>query len=240
MEPVDKKIIDGIYQFLEDTKPLYPEIAVRIKIYPEEGQKVRFSGFRNVTAPHYLVLYTEKKERSERNAGYLIQQIALYLTGRGVGSCCQGMVKKQDRKLMEDGFVCAMVMAFGYPKTSGKVAEKGTASRRRSLEELCVFKNQPKAPVHELLEAARLAPSSFNSQPWRFVVYENRFHIFSKKPAGARLGLDSYHDFNFGILLANICEAAEELWIDVDLIRLENMEHMEFPNNQYVISVLLK
>lgn len=235
MEPVDDTIIDGIFKFLEESEPLFPEIKITARIYPSQGQKVRFSGFANVSAPHYLVLYTEKKEKSEMNAGYVMQQAALYLTSRGVGTCYQGMAKKRDVKLEEEGFACAMVMAFGYAKNPGKNRE----ARRLSMEELCAVKNQPKAHTRELLEAARLAPSSFNSQPWRFVVYENRFHVFSRKPVGGRHLLDSHDEFNFGVMLANVMEAAEELWIDVELIKLDNMTHIELPNNQYVISVLL-
>lgn len=236
MEPVDDTIINGIFKFLEESEPLFPEIKITARIYPSQGQKVRFSGFSNVSAPHYLVLYTEKKEKSEMNAGYVMQQTALYLTSRGVGSCYQGMAKKRDANLEEEGLSCVMVMAFGYPKSPGKSRE----AKRLSLEELCAVKNQPKTHTRELLEAARLAPSSFNSQPWRFVVYENRFHIFSRKPVGGHRMLNGYDEFNFGVMLANVMEAAEELWIDVELIKLDNITHIELPNNQYVISVLLR
>lgn len=236
MEPVDDKVIDGIFSFLEESEPLFPEIGIRVRVYPAQGQKPKISGFSNVSAPHYLVIYTEKKEKSEMNAGYVMQQIALYLTSRGVGSCYQGMAKKRDPKLEGGGFSCAMVMAFGYPKNPGKKREP----RRLSMEELCALKNQPKIHTKELLEAARLAPSSFNSQPWRFVVYENHFHVFSRKPVGGRHRLNKHDEFNFGVMLANVMEAAEELWIDVELIKLNNITHIELPNNQYVISVILR
>ena len=49
-----------------------------------------------------------------------------------------------------------------------------------------------------------------------------------------------YTEFNFGVLFANVMVAAEELWVDVDLIRLGNITHMSLPNNQYVLSILLK
>lgn len=236
MEQVDSKVIEGIFKFLEETEPLFPEIGIRVRVYPAQGQKPKLSGFANVSAPHYLVIYSEEKEKSEMNAGYVMQQIALYLTSRGLGSCYQGMAKKHDAKMKEEGLACVMVMAFGYPKNPGKSRE----AKRLPMEELCAFKSQPKAHTRELIEAARLAPSSFNSQPWRFVVYENRFHIFSRKPVGGRHRLNSHDEFNFGVMLANVMEAAEELWIDVELIKLDNITHIDLPNNQYVISVILR
>ena len=59
-----------------------------------------------------------------------------------------------------------------------------------------------------ILEAARLAPSSMNSQPWRFVVYDNRIHIFSKKHSAEQL--KKWDEVNFGIMFANLMVAAEE------------------------------
>ena len=47
-------------------------------------------------------------------------------------------------------------------------------------------------------------------------------------------------EFDFGIMLANIMIAAEQLWVDVDLIRLDNITHMDLPNNRYVISIIMR
>ena len=79
-----------------------------------------------------------------------------------------------------------------------------------------------------------------NSQPWRFVVYENRVHVFSKQTVAHRRLLGKYNEFDFGIMLANIMIAAEQLWVDVDLIRLDNITHMDLPNNRYVISIIMR
>lgn len=45
---------------------------------------------------------------------------------------------------------------------------------------------------------------------------------------------------NFGIMFANMMVAAEELWLDVDLIRLGDISQKNFSNNQYVLSAILK
>ena len=49
-----------------------------------------------------------------------------------------------------------------------------------------------------------------------------------------------WEEVDFGILFANIMIAAEELWLDVDLIRLENLTQKSFPSSQYVISAVLR
>ena len=92
--------------------------------------------------------------------------------------------------------------------------------------------------MNQLLDAARMAPSSMNSQPWRFVVFDSRIHIFSKKHASDRLG--KWDELNFGIMFSHMMVVAEELWLDVDLIRLDELSQKNFPNNQYVLSAILR
>ena len=109
---------------------------------------------------------------------------------------------------------------------------------RMDLKDLCVYKEVPRQWMKQLLQAARLAPSSMNSQPWRFVVYDNRIHVFAKKHNMNHLG--KFEELNFGIMFSHLMVVAEELWLDVDLIRLEDITHKNFPNNQYVLSAILR
>lgn len=170
------------------------------------------------------------------NAGYIMQQISLYLFSKGVGSCFQGMGHLKG-EMPKEGMRCVILMAIGYPKVDmvrnqedAKGIHGRSLCRQRTSEKIC----------KEFLEVARLAPSAFNSQPWRFVVYENRVHVFSKQTVAHRRLLGKYNEFDFGIMLANIMIAAEQLWVDVDLIRLDNITHMDLPNNRYVISIIMR
>ena len=127
------------------------------------------------------------------------------------------------------------------PQTLDKIWEhtrRQSEAKRLPLEDLCVFKEVPRQWMTQMLEAARLSPSSMNSQPWRFVVYDNRIHIFSKKHSVEKLR--KWDEVNFGIMFANMMVAAEELWLDVDLIRLGDISQKNFSNNQYVLSAILK
>ena len=66
--------------------------------------------------------------------------------------------------------------------------------------------------MRQLLEAARLSPSSMNIQPWRFVVYDSKIHIYTKKHAAEDMSRYRLDELNFGIMFANMMTAAEE-WI---------------------------
>ena len=46
-----------------------------------------------VRAPHYICLYAQKKGNYLMNAGFLLQQINLYLSANNLASCWLGMAK---------------------------------------------------------------------------------------------------------------------------------------------------
>lgn len=221
-DKVETSILEGMIQFYHEMEPLFPGIETSIELIDTQGSKKaksRLGGIINVVAPYYLVIYTEDKERADMNAGYIMQQISLYLFSKGVGSCFQGMGHLKG-EMPKEGMRCVILMAIGYPKVD--MMRNQEDAKRESMEDLCAVKEPPRRFVKEFLEVARLAPSAFNSQPWRFVVYENRVHVFSKQTVAHRRLLGKYNEFDFGIMLANIMIAAEQLWVDVDLIRLDN------------------
>lgn len=238
-DKIEEEMLKGLVDFYHEMEPLFPGIQTSIEIVEAEDKKAKskLGGIRNVSAPYYLVIYTEDKEKADMNAGYIMQQLSLYLFGKGIGSCFQGMGYRKG-EMPAAGMRCIILMAFGYPKVD--MLRKSGDAKRLQIEELCACKEQPGRSLKELLEAARLAPSAMNGQPWRFVVYENRIHVFSKCPVVPRKLRGKFNEFDFGVMLANVMVAAEQLWIDIDLIKLDNITHMELSNNRYVISILMK
>ena len=236
MDALNTQIFEGLRKYYEDIKDLFGGIATELEVLDNrQGQYKRLSAFA-VKAPYYLALYSEEKDRAQMNAGYLMEQLVLYLCSKGIGTCFVGsllvkhsMLRKGDKKLM-------VLVAFG--KSRGSHTRRPIDAKRLELKELCVYKEVPRQWMKQLLEAARLAPSSMNSQPWRFVVYDNRIHVFAKKHNMNHLG--KFEELNFGIMFSHLMVVAEELWLDVDLIRLEDITHKNFPNNQYILSAILR
>lgn len=235
-EAVSGKTIESIRKFYQEMEGLFGGIETELVILENRKEKRSFMGFASVKAPYYLALYTSNQEKCMMNAGYVMQQLALYLCSRGLGSCFVGMNVLRPRLRKRGDKILACLLAFG--KSKGSYTRKPVDARRQDLKELCIFKEKPRLWMTQLLEAARLAPSSMNSQPWRFVVYDNRIHIFSKKYSVEKL--KKWDEVNFGIMFANMMVVAEELWLDVDLIRLGDISQKNFPNNQYVLSAILK
>ena len=237
MEPLNQNILSGIFAFMDQMEPLFPGIKIKLEIVENLEKKRQMKGLFLINAPYYLLIYSEDKERAWLIAGYIMEQLSLYLVTKGVGSCFLGMSKKKN-DVPEEGMKYILALAFGKP--AGPLLRQGYAARRLPLDELCVYKERPRTWVKEILEAARLAPSSINQQPWRFVVYENRVHVFVKKPSPLRAMTPGLTEFDMGVMLANVNVAADEIWVDLDLIKLDNITHKTLPNNQYLLSILLR
>lgn len=236
-EALDNKILNDILAFAEELEPIFPGIGIHLEIIDNVTKRSRVGGIVNLSAPYYLAIYSEAKEKRDLNAGYIMQHISLYMSTKGIGSCFLGMAKRKEKKI-EEGYEYVITLAFGLPK--GTLIRHDYDAKRQSLDELCAYKERPKSWVREILETARLAPSSYNSQPWRFVAYENRIHVFSKRPVVQNGTFGKFTELNLGIMFANVMIAAEEIWVDLDLIRLNNITHKSLSNNQYVLSILLK
>lgn len=238
-DPISEEVMDQIRQYFRELPGLFGNIRTDIAILDNRHGQHRAMGLFGIRAPYYLAFYTEDAPRSQMNIGYLMQQMALYLCTKEYGSCFMGRVRvKRELQTRGEGMRLAGILAFG--KSREPLLRRRTEMKRLSIDELCVFKEVPRQWMKQLLEAARSAPSAANAQPWRFVVYDNRIHIFTKKHRVDRLNHYQYEEMDFGGMLAHIMIAAEELWLDVDLIRLDNVSQKNFPNNQYVLSAILK
>ena len=204
--------LDKIWEHYKEMPALFSGIGVDMAILDNRKGQERMLSMFSVKAPYYMAFYSEESERYLMNVGYIMEQMVLYLCSIGLGTCFIGSNRVKKAELEKNG--------------------------KRLVEDLCVFKEVPRQWMTQMLEAARLSPSSMNSQPWRFVVYDNRIHIFSKKHSVEKLR--KWDEVNFGIMFANMMVAAEELWLDVDLIRLGDISQKNFSNNQYVLSAILK
>ena len=186
-------------------------------------------------APYYIGVYTDGNRKSEINAGYVLQQVVIYLTAIGIATCYQAnntVFREKDSM----GHEMTLSLAFGYP-SSDMYRSKHEINRVKT-DKICFYKEKPNSEVAELIELGRISPSAYNVQPWRFVVYSNRIHVFLKKSKVKRFTKMEY--VNMGIMLANMVIGAEEKWIDIDLKDVEEIREKVLGNNEYLITVLNK
>ena len=240
---VSEKLREQLLAFAGKASPLNDRIAVAFEMIDNREKKADIKGLWKVDAPWYLALYSEPAEGFERNGGYLMEQIVLYMTTKGLGTCYLGgsTVKKK----RTDGKRLVMIIAFGYPE--GKLCRESSLAKRLPLSELCVFKEEVRETMKTVLKAARLAPSAFNSQPWRFIVYSDRIYVFSKKETGLFRGLKGLapqagtgRDFSIGVMLSHIMLAAEELWLELETATEEQSASKVYKNGTYVATLTIR
>ena len=202
-EKLSGEELKEITDFLKQTKELYPEINYEAKIVNSESVKSLLP----IKAPHYLQFFSEEKEGYLLNAGFILQQLDLYLSSKGLGSCWFGMAKPKKEIIAESDLEYVITLVFGKP-------EEKEASQRDSIED---FDRKPLSEIKEgnqhydLLEAARLAPSATNGQPWYFIAESDQIHLYQLEPNFIKkFFYEKMNKIDMGIALAHLWLAAEE------------------------------
>lgn len=235
-EKICSEDIEKIRRNFNNVKGIFENIRTEMVFLDNTEGKYIKKGLLGRAAPYYLVFYSEEAPRYLMNIGSLMQQMALYICTKGYGSGYVTKLRIPEKLKKHGSLVYAGMLEFGVAK--GDYIRKKTEVDRLHMNELCIFSEQPKQWVRQLLEAARYAPSYLNDQPWRFLVSRDRIHILAKNHKSEQM--IKWTEKNVGILLANIMVAAEVLWLDVDFIRLEDFTQKNFPRAAYVLSAILK
>lgn len=231
-EEIPPEVLEELRRYFSNIQNLFMGTETELKII-ENVQKPKKIGIMGIKAPYYLALYSLDTNKSMMNAGFLMEQLCLLLWARGYGSCCLGRLKADKNHISHNGKQLMMTAAFG------KIKKECIFEKQFIImpEDFSVIKEEPSRAVMQLLEAALKTPCHEKKQPWRFVVYENRIHIFGRKKKKGRL--EGIRDFHVGLMLSHMMIAAEELWLDVDFIRLENISQKTFEKYEYVLSAVL-
>lgn len=236
-KPIEESALDNIFKFKDEITPIYPDILYDIECTGTLGDSWgKTKGLFSVKAPYYLSYLSEEKKGHHLNAGYTMELISLYLSAKGIGSCFQGGLKVVEESY--EDMKEQVVLSFGYPVHYPHRVE-GSA-KRMPLSKSCVFKEEPNKNITSILKAAALAPSSLNNQPWRFVVYNNRIHVFLKRSNVASLILNRWQEVDIGCALAHMMVAAEELWMNIEFKEIPSIADQFFKNYEYMISLLIK
>lgn len=237
MKSIEQAMLDGIFRFANDLPMLFDDIHVEYKIIENVSTNHAVKGLFHVKAPYYLIIASEKSSGYLLNAGYIMQQISLYMTAKGLGSCFQGGVKP-NKEIME-GLKYDYVLTLAFGESESEIYRPADKARRLPEEDVAIYKEDVNKNIKNVIKAGRLAPSSMNSQSWRFVIYKSRIHIFCKKNVFLSSVLRETKLIDIGICLANMLVTTEELWIDCKTVRLDNISNIAFKKNDYIISLKL-
>ena len=187
-EPVNLDLID---EFMSNVKPLNEDIKYRYEFLKqnEVSSKMHFK------APYYLAIYSEIKENYMVNAGFIFQQLCLYLQSQGIGSCWLGLgsPKKKDSEFV-------ILISFGKSDDMTRTLDE---FKRNNLSKIS-------DEVDKSLIPAQLAPSAMNSQPWYFKHTVDGFDVYQvKQNIIKRQLLKRWNPIDMGIAISHMYIANE-------------------------------
>jgi len=182
-DDIEENVLNKIKGFIDNVIPLFEHVGYEIKILGK-GEVT------NNWAPRYIAIYSEKKNGYLLNAGYLLQQVDLYVQSIGLGSCWIGLARPHPTK-NKYGFI--IMLSVGYP-LEDKKRELGEF-KRKELKEITNFEDA------EIMEPVRLAPSADNSQPWYYLKTNESIDLYRNKKGFHALALNHWNQLDMGISL---------------------------------------
>lgn len=196
MTPLDSNILEEVKEHAAQVQPLVQNVRYELSYLGTQDVK----NILPIKAPHYICIYSEKKDNYLMNAGYVLQQIDLYLSANNMGSCWLGMAKPtKEIPRVKDGLEFVIMLAFG--NATEKVHRESVKEfRRKSFSEISDI-----PALSESLEPVRLAPSASNTQTWFFtgtpdeiIVCREKLNII-KEPLYGRM-----NQIDIGIALCHL------------------------------------
>ncbi|NHJ12710.1 MAG: nitroreductase [Candidatus Thorarchaeota archaeon] len=217
--------IDTLDEFEMTVDAYRPLPGVRAVLIRNPAEKV-FRGLirsfiKVIDAPHYVAFVADKEEPHVQEAsGYTGEGIILDATSRGMNTCWVGGFFRAEvvEGQVELG-VCEQVIGvtpIGYAKEeSRRIGLLARKRKRKPIESIVNVEDRtPPEWVAQALEAARLAPSAANRQPWEFAVKERQV-ILSTKGRSPGIGISKRLDCGIAMLhfeLGALVNGVEGQW----------------------------
>ena len=247
-EPLKNEHIVQIKQFINQLQTPFEEKA-RIELLQVESNKkpIKLGTYGMIKgACDYLALVYEESPFAETAAGYMFEEVLLFCTGLGLGTCwLGGSFNRSDFKKqlqLKSNEKLRIVSPVGYPSDKKRFVDKYIAKAdknhvsRKPFGEI-FFDKYFENPLTEAnaetlltpLEMVRIAPSASNKQEWRALLDDKVLHFYKKKYM-------NFESIDMGIALCHFELTCKDLGIDGKFEVLE-----DFPANnkiKYVISWL--
>ena len=180
---ISSKELRDIERAFKTFKPLIKDIKTAIKIVPAKGPGLKRD------AEYCILLYSEKKDNSLINIGYLGEQLDLYLASKNIGALWFGFGRPKVKVLDDLHFV--IMIAIGKIVDPTQFRTKKSERKRLSVEEIW------KGETLGIAEVARLAPSACNSQPWRVENKDGVITVYRHNKTSNFLKIAAFIAFNY-------------------------------------------
>jgi hypothetical protein len=154
-EPLDADTLAALKSLLAQTEQL-PEQNARFEI-------VTADALNGTKASYAILAFCDDSDVAYANVGYVLQKVDLYLQSIGLGSGWTGMAQPKEK--LQDFCIALVFGKANQPERAGAAD----------------FKRLPIAKIsnadNAIAQAARLAPSAINSQPWQLHFEEGKVTV---------------------------------------------------------------
>lgn len=203
------EVTSRIQKVCDEFRPFPGSRAVLVR---EPGERV-FKGavselFYKVTETPLYVAFIGDMYVPEVQAatGYLGEGIILEATALGLNTCWVGGFYRPEEVIkqinLNTGEQVLGITPIGYSmEEKDRVGVSSKQYRRRTLSKLIMRGDVKEKWVKTALEAARIAPSAGNRQPWRFSVDDDSITVSSDSK---RRGFGISSELNCGIVMLHI------------------------------------
>lgn len=184
-------------EYMNSSKKLLPKLDIDFKVYNkrEVYQKLdKIAGYNGymVEAPNYIIILSDKDEGYIENSGYIGEKLILKARDLGIDSC---WVTFEDSDLIKDRLQIVSdkevtaIIALGYGDVV-KSKASSSDSDRLGVDKIVYIDEWGKSSSIDILEErglldafsfARMAPSTLNRQPWRFIIDGGRVILAVRK-----------------------------------------------------------
>ena len=228
MTPLADDIMTEIKAYVNNIKHL--DDSIKVDLSYVETKDVR--NLLPIKAPHYICVYSETADGYLMNIGFIVQQIDLYLSAKGIGSCWLGMAKPAKGILKQkDGMDFVIMLAFGNSEEPLR-REDLSEFKRKELGEISTVKE-----VDDILKPVRLAPSATNSQPWFFTGDKKEIHLHRIKLSIIKAPLyEKMNQIDIGIVACHLYLSALKHNKKIDFIFKQISVDQVPKGYQYMIS----
>lgn len=191
-ERIPPEELETVRTAFDSFERLIPDIRTAIRIVPAE--QVHFT--RN--AEYCILIYSEKKENWLMNAGYLGEQLDLYLVSRNIGTLWFGIGRPDEETA--DGLDYVIMIAIRRIGDESKFRKDLFRARRKPLPE--TWEGDPLG----IADTARFAPSACNTQPWFVRNRDGVLAVYRYRKPGRRgimpaAAVSYYNRIDIGIYL---------------------------------------
>lgn len=160
---VEERELEAVRQRMTTLVPLVPTIKTSLRLVKAADIGCRMGEY-------CLLLYSEQAEHSLLNAGYLLEQMDLYLASAELGACWFGFGKPDVAQY--EGLDYISMLTFG--KSAPQDFRTDFSSCRRKARDV-IWQG---AFDEQVADTVRYAPSAANLQPWYVRSGNGKLEVF--------------------------------------------------------------